>query len=179
MTTLLPTVTIQPAPHPVPRIHRAGFPLSHPYVEQCWGSIVGPSSVLLLRRLEWLWHESVPAVLPLGDLGARLGLGPGSGRHSRVRHTIDRLAALGLADWTTEPTHLNVYTEVPPLSDRVLRRAPEVTRSLHDRFLSAHIEELARGADAATGISPDPAALMAQRLQRLELASPAGPALSL
>lgn len=37
-------------PHPEPRIRQVGFSLDHPYVEQCWTPVLGPTSVLLLRR---------------------------------------------------------------------------------------------------------------------------------
>jgi hypothetical protein len=57
--------------HAVPhrKVRRVGFPLDDPYVEQVWAAVIGPSALLVLRRLPVLWLEREPAVVDLRELG--------------------------------------------------------------------------------------------------------------
>ena len=61
---------------PQPQGAAVGFALDDPYVEQVWVGVIGPSALLVLRRLPVLWHEREPAVVDLSELGQSLGLGP-------------------------------------------------------------------------------------------------------
>ena len=79
-------------PHPDAQVRRLGFDVAHPYVEQCWGAVVGPSSVAILRRMPVLWTQQEPALLPSDALAQTLGLGPGTGQHGRFSRALDRLA---------------------------------------------------------------------------------------
>lgn len=56
-------VRLHAVPHPSAPVRQAGFPLDHPYIEQCWASLIGPTSVLLLRRLP-VWCQSRHTQLP-------------------------------------------------------------------------------------------------------------------
>jgi len=51
-------LTFTPVNHPNRQVRRVGFDLSDTYVEQCWSAVIGPSAVVLLRRMPELWrHE--------------------------------------------------------------------------------------------------------------------------
>ena len=54
-------LTFTPVEHPNPQVRQVGFDLEHPYVERCWSAVVGPSSMLLLRRVAALWVDDAPA----------------------------------------------------------------------------------------------------------------------
>ena len=149
------SVEVHPAPHPKLEVHRAGFPLDHPYIEQCWTPVLGPSSVLLLRRMPWLWREATPAQVDIGELGAQLGLGRGDGRHSPIGRTMERIVRFRFANWSA-PGALDVFTEVAPLPQRHLDRVPRWCVDRHEQLLSAHLDDLARRADVITPAAVPP-----------------------
>ena len=87
--------TVELSPLFDPTLDRVGFPLDHPYIERVYCSVLGPSSVLPLRRAGELFAERNGAVTV--DLSRSLGLGgrPDAddvGRNAQLRRTIDRLA---------------------------------------------------------------------------------------
>jgi hypothetical protein len=151
------------APHPDPHVRQAGFPLTDPYVEQCWSAVAGPSTVMLLRRLPVLWAKQEPLKLHAGELGSMLGLGPGTNPNSRLVRTLDRAVRFNLATWDEPGAALSVYTEVGPLTPRQLERAPEWTREAHQRLLVAHLHEL-----ATQTAGPNRASELVERLDRLQ-----------
>jgi hypothetical protein len=54
--------------------------------------VVGPTPVLLLRRLPEEWQRAEPARVDLDDLSRRLGLGGfGGGSRSKTWRTVERL----------------------------------------------------------------------------------------
>ncbi len=156
---------LNPVPHPTPQVHRAGFSLEHPYLERCWAPIIGPTSVLLLRRASALWREQAPASVDVGELSASLGLGSGTGRSSPLCHTLERVVRFGVAAWSG-PGELDVYTEVPPLSPRRLDRVPVWTARQHHQLLTHHLADLAQQA-SAPAVAPEPISMTA-RLDRLQ-----------
>jgi hypothetical protein len=149
------TVIIHPAGHPDARVHRAGFSLDDPYLERCWLPVIGPTSVLLLRRLPQLWHQDPLIGVAVEDLAVVLGLGRGTGRNSPVWRTIDRLCRFNFAARLTD-NEVEVYTEVPPLSRRMLESLPPSIGAAHDQLLTAHLERL--GLTATPPARPSPAA---------------------
>ncbi|MGH9030535.1 MAG: hypothetical protein ACRDZV_00270 [Acidimicrobiia bacterium] len=162
---------VHAAGHPVPAVHRAGFSLDHPYVERCWAPILGPSSILLLRRMPDLWKQAPTVAVPLDELARSLGLGAGTGRNSPMWRTLERVVTFRFAAWSGE-RELDVYTEVPPLSPRHLDRVPESTRTRHEELLGAHLDGLAAATGTAASIDARPAR-MADRLDRLQAVAPA------
>lgn len=133
---------LEAAPHPLPAVRQAGFPLDHPYVEQCWAPVVGPTSVLLLRRLPLLWRQSLTADVDPAELAASLGLGHSTGRNGPLHRTLDRLVRFRFAS-EVGPSTFEVFTEAPPLAARQLDRLPAWTRTRHESLLSTHLERLA------------------------------------
>lgn len=156
--------------HPDPVVARAGFPLDHPYVEQCWAPALGPSAVLLLRRLPDAWRQHAPAVLEVDELARSLGLGAVSGANSRFGRTLERIVQARFAEWTVPGETLSVYAEVRPLGERTLDRAPTSTRATHERLLGEHLDRLAQPPP-----SPGTGAVVADitaRLDRLQQPDP-------
>ena len=158
MTPTTDVIVVHATAHPVAKIHRAGFPLDHPYVERCWAPILGPSSVLVLRRMPELFKGSADPFVHLDELGRGLGIG-GTGKHSVIRRTIDRLVSHRFAAWSS-PGELDLYTEVPPLSAARLERVPDFVKRDHDALLGNHLDALAA--------SPPPTTDLVARLNRLQ-----------
>ena len=155
-------LNLMPVEHPDPRVQRIGFDLNDPYVELCWGPVVGPTATLLLRRLPVLWIERVPAVITHGELSRSLGLGASSGKSSRLMHSIDRLVRYRLARWEGDHT-LEVYRQAPGLEHRQVARLPDWSVRAHERLLDHHIQAF-EGRDATA----DKVATITARLDRLQ-----------
>lgn len=150
MTDSNDVIVVHATAHPVAKVHRAGFALDHPYVERCWTPVIGPSSVLVLRRMPELFKGSADPFVHLDELGRGLGIG-GTGRHSAIRRTFDRLVQFRFASWSG-PGELDLYTEVPPLSSSRLERVPDFVKRDHDTLLSAHLDHLALPVPLATDL---------------------------
>ena len=158
-------------PHPDARVRRLGFDLTHPYVEQCWGAMIGPSGVAILRRAPVLWTAAEPARVPAGELARSLGLGSGTGVHGRFPRALGRLVAFRFAEWVDDGRGLGIYTEVPPLGPKQVARLPEWCQAAHDRLLGAHLDAIAAG--STTPMTSPPAAVsITARLDRLQHSTP-------
>jgi hypothetical protein len=175
------SLEVHPAPHPKLEVHRAGFSLDHAYLEQCWTPVLGPSSVLLLRRMTALWREAAPATVDVAELGAQLGLGHGGSKHSPIARTIERVVRFRFASWSA-PGVLDVYTEVSPLPPRQLERVPRWCVDRHEELLSRHLAELGRHAGVVRPAAPaspfrvtDAAERMSRQLNEFALARMATP----
>jgi len=156
-------LTFTPVDHPDARVQRLGFDLADPYVEQCWGPVIGPSATLLLRRMPTLWTERVPATITHEELARSLGLGAGTGTNSRLVHAIDRAVRFGFATWHDEGRSLDVRLKAPGLDPHRLQRLPEWTRQAHERLLDAHVRHVVGLEDTAPKV-----AAMTARLDRLQ-----------
>ena len=136
------TSQFTPVDHPDARSRRIGFDLTDPYIERCWSAVIGPSSTLLLRRLPTQRIARVPADIDAGELSRSMGLGAGAGERSRLAPTLERLVNLGLARPAADRAGLDVYRQVPPLTQRQLARLPEWTRDAEERLLGAHLTQV-------------------------------------
>lgn len=137
-------LTIHAVPHRNPQVQRVGVPLDHPYVEQCWAPILGPSSVLVLRRVAVLWEHADPAEVPISELARSIGLGKGTGPNSPIRHTLDRLERHGFLRRGHDGL-VTVATTVGPVSERQMDRLPEWSRQRHEVLWGRHLDSLATG----------------------------------
>lgn len=136
-------IRLHGVPHPQPQVRQVGFPLDHAYIEHCWAPVIGPTSVLLLRRLPIMWREGMTAEIDSAELAQSLGLGNSTGRNGTMQHTLDRLERFRFASFSG-PDDLEVFTEAPPVSSRHLERLPAWTVKRHEHLLGAHLDELAR-----------------------------------
>jgi len=130
-----------------PVVEARGFPVTSIYTEAVLLPILGPSTVLCLRRL-----GSLAAGRPDGtevdtaQLARDLGLGDGLGRHSQITKTLDRLCQFGMARWSS--AGLEVRTAIAPVPERHLRRLSPELVGLHHCMLRESAE---RGAGAIPG----------------------------
>ncbi len=113
-----------------------GHDLRSDYVERFWLGVLGPATVLMLRRFARGFAERPDGfrVHPV-DTAAALGLGRGTGRSSIIGRTIDRACQFGAAR-VEAPDQLAVRSMLPSLTDRQLARLPEPVRRAHDRWES-------------------------------------------
>lgn len=142
------TVRFHAASHPAPLVRRAGFALDHPYLEQCWAPAIGPTSVLLLRRIPQLWQDDLAPVIASDELAASIGLGRSHGRNGALWRTLERIVRFRFAT-VSGPGELDVFTEVPPLRQVELERLPAWNRRRHNELLGAHLDRLAELQQAA------------------------------
>lgn len=131
-------------------MRRDGFPLDHPYLEQCWGPILGPSSVAFLRLMPRLWNIAEPARVTVGELASGLGLGARPG----LARTLERLGQFGFAQQLTD-VDFGVHTEIPVLPRRYLERLPGWVVQAHHQMTA----ERRRAVDAMASPAPGVAEL--------------------
>ncbi len=134
-------ITIRPWPDPV--IDTIGHDARSSYVERFWLPTLGPTSVLLLRRIaDRLDREPDGFTMPIAETSKALGLGDRRGASGPLPRTFARLGQFKLATEATES--LWVRRNLPPVSAKHLRRLPESLQRAHERQAEAE-----RGAPAA------------------------------
>jgi hypothetical protein len=130
-------LTVRPWPDPV--LDALGHDARSAYVEQFWLAIIGPSSLLLLRRLAGrLEHQPDGFDIDPAQWAAELGLGARGGQHGPFWRSIERACRFGLAQ-RTGPV-LMVRRKLPPLTSRQVRRLPEHMRPAHNQWQAAQLE---------------------------------------
>lgn len=155
-------LVLRAAAHPDRTVHRFGFDLDHPYLEQCWTPILGPAAIILLRRTTGLWRHTEPARTTIGELAGEIGLSPAT-----MRRVLHRVHLFGFATPIDDAGVIDIYSTAAPLAQRHLNRVPASTVRTHHQLLSEHL---------AHAVEPAPVAI-AQRLDRLQQ-QPAAPGLS-
>ncbi len=111
-----------------PLVEALGHDARSGYVEHFWLPVLGPSTVLLLRRLAGRLEASPDGLaLGLAETSRSLGLGERVGRNSSFVRTIARTVEFELAR-LVGPTRLAVRTVLPPLPRRYAVRLPEGLR---------------------------------------------------
>jgi hypothetical protein len=113
-----------------PIVEACGFPVNSIYTETVLLPILGPSSVLCLRRLgAWATVNPDGTLVDTRQLAGDLGLGDGMARNSPIARTLNRLCQFGMAYWHEE--ELSVRTAVAPLPERQLHRLSAPILELH------------------------------------------------
>ena len=109
-----------------PVVETRGFPVKSIYTETVLLPILGPSTVLCLRRLgSWAAARPIGTEVDTRQLARDLGLGDTLGRHSPMTRTLGRLCQFGMAQWSGG--ELAVRTVVAPVPEHQLRRlSPEL-----------------------------------------------------
>ncbi|KAA0233626.1 MAG: hypothetical protein JJLCMIEE_03229 [Acidimicrobiales bacterium] len=139
-------ITVLPWSDPV--IDLKGFDPRSTYVERFWLSVIGPSTLLLLRRFARGFDEHRDGfAIDLADTAVALGLAPREGRNSPFVRALHRSEQFGLARFADHRT-LKVRRRVPPLTRRQVQRLPEPVQRSHARWLEA---ELRRSHNAESG----------------------------
>lgn len=123
------------------RTERLGHAVDGEYVETFWLPILGPSSILALRRLSrWLTTSPDGITVPLATLSACLGLGHGTGRHAAIVRTLGRLADFHLA--TIDHDRYLIAPSVQLLPQRLLRRLPPGLLTAHEQLIQGSTREI-------------------------------------
>lgn len=119
-----------------PLVDRHGYDPRSPYVETFWLPVLGPSTILLLRRLAGLLDVAPDGFdLDLDDTAAALGLGGRSGRHAPFQRTLERCITFAMAERLADT--VAVRRHLPPLARRHLTRLPPSLQEQHDLALAA------------------------------------------
>jgi hypothetical protein len=109
---------------------RHGFDVRDAYVERYWLPILGPSCVLVLRRLADVLEQSPGGLeVRLGALARSIGLGSGTGRCSPIVRTLTRLDDFGFAHAAWD--HYAVRVTTPSLRRSQVRLLPDFLAELH------------------------------------------------
>ncbi len=163
-----------------PLVDRHGHDPRSPYVETFWLPVLGPSTVLLLRRLAGLLDAAPDGFdLDLDDTAAALGLGGRTGRHAPFQRTLERCLAFAVAERVGDT--LAVRRHLPPLARRHLVRLPSSLQDCHELAVAARREQTGRAgvpavgddprsADASTGPAPAPPGPADPRVRARQLA---------
>ena len=122
---------------PDPLIDRLGHDPRSAYVEQFWLSVLGPSTVWLLRHwANMLDHQPDGAEIDLALAARRLGLGHKGGRNSPLARSIIRACRFGAAR-APGGGRLGVRRRLPPLNRCQIQRLPEELQLRHQEYLDA------------------------------------------
>jgi hypothetical protein len=136
---LFPTSALLVRPWPDPVIDQVGFDPRSPYVERFWLGILGPSTVLLLRRIANDLEANPSGFdLDLTETARALGLGGKGGKSSPFMRTIDRCCQFGAAQRLSETT-MQVRRKLAPLNRSQVSRLSDALQDEHRRWQEVQI----------------------------------------
>ncbi len=123
---------------PDPVLDKLGHDPRSGYVERYWLSILGPSCLLLLRRLA-AEIERVPDGFELDTVqwALELGLGMKGGRNGPFWRSIERGCRFGAAQ--RNGSLLAVRRRLPPLTVRQVERLPPRLQRSHQEWVEARM----------------------------------------
>ena len=125
-----PSIAVRPWPDAV--VDDIGHDPRSAYVEPFWLSLLGPTSVLLLRRLaNELEQQPAGFDLLVEDTARALGVGTKGGRSSPFARTVQRLCQFGLAHLDDPGDVLLARRKIPPLNRGQIVRLPAALQLLH------------------------------------------------
>lgn len=113
----------------VPHSREQWWPVNSDYVQLLWLPILGPSSIVLLQRLDLLIGSSEKISISASELARSLGLGCTPSRGSLLQRSIDRCRDFHLIRELI-PGIIEVPRELPPLTPRQFKRLPESLQTL-------------------------------------------------
>jgi hypothetical protein len=115
-----------------------GFPLGHPYIEHVYAGVVGPTSVLVLRRADLLFRAFPNGIeIDPSEFAQSFGIGNSTGPNGMLFRTFDRLHRFRLATWDANYGTLDIPLEARPVRPAMLARLPESTQAVHRSLLSS------------------------------------------
>lgn len=115
--------------------HPRGYDPRHPYVEQFWLGILGPSAIWLMRRLA-VAFDTWPDGFELDRRFTAGAIGIADhGRQSPFARTVLRLSQFGLI--RSQGFGLHVRRTLPPLTARQVAQLPAPLREAHQQWLAA------------------------------------------
>ncbi|MEL6980968.1 MAG: hypothetical protein AAFO29_00945 [Actinomycetota bacterium] len=139
---------------PDPVLDQLGHDPRSGYVERFWLPILGPSCLLLVRRMAAELERQPDGFEIESTLWAReLGIGMKGGQHGPFWRAVERACRFGAA--RRNGPRLALRRRLPPLSARQVQRLPESLRAEHDQWVSARLERPRRA--TVTQWTPRPA----------------------
>ena len=133
------TLTLTPWTDPI--IDTLGHDPRSEYVERFWLPTLGPTTLLLLRRLATAFDRSPDAVtLDVAELSQSLGLGVREGPSSPLFRSVDRLIQFDLAV-LMKPGHYAVRRNAPPVNRRHMHRLPLSLQREHEAWVDTQLGE--------------------------------------
>ena len=133
------TLTLTPWTDPI--IDTLGHDPRSEYVERFWLPTLGPTTLLLLRRLATTFDRSPDAVtLDVAELSQSLGLGVREGPSSPLFRSVDRLIQFDLAV-LMKPGHYAVRRNAPPVNRRHMHRLPLSLQREHEACVDTQLGE--------------------------------------
>jgi hypothetical protein len=122
-------------------IDARGYDPRSEYAEWFWLSVVGPSTIWLLRRFAATFdHRPEGFELEVDECAAALGLNGGSGQHATLLRTLRRACQFQLARRIDRDT-VQVRRRVPPLTRSQVMRLPSSLRVAHDDWMRRELAE--------------------------------------
>ncbi len=129
-----------------PLIDRLGHDPRSGYVEKFWLSVLGPSTVWLLRHCaDVLDQQPDGAQIDLAIAARRLGLGHKGGRNSPMARSILRACRFGAAR-AAGSGRLEVRRRLPPLNRGQIQRLPTELQRQHQQ----HVDSPLSNSDTGT-----------------------------
>jgi hypothetical protein len=135
---LIETIAVRPWTDPV--IDTLGHDPRSLYVETFYLPSLGPTTLLLLRRLAACFEDHPEGTeLPVAETSQSLGLGAREGRNSPLWRSLMRLVQFDLA--REDDQALAVRRLVPPVNRRHIRRLPLHLQQAHAEWAMARLNE--------------------------------------
>ena len=135
------TPTLAVAPWHDPVLEAVGHDPRSGYVERFWLPILGPSTLLLVRRItSELDRQPDGFDLDLEDAARGLGLSLRGGPSGPFFRALGRTAQFHITK-ATGPTTLMARSRIQTLSHRQLERLPDSLRAEHGRWIADHDAE--------------------------------------
>ncbi|HEX2382847.1 MAG TPA: hypothetical protein VHI95_09440 [Acidimicrobiales bacterium] len=125
-------------PWPDSVIDEVGHDPRSAYVERFWLGVLGPSSVVLLRRLAAELETSPSGfTLPLEDTARTLGLGTRGGRNSPFLRTVTRCSQFRLVHFDERTATILARRKLPPLTRGQVGKLPEHLQCEHEEWMAS------------------------------------------
>jgi hypothetical protein len=117
-----------------PVLDKLGHDIQSIYVERFWLPVVGPSALLLLRRLDADLKDrpadhSDDLEIRTAEVALELGLGMKGGRHGPFWRALERACRFGAG--TRNGRTLALRPKLPPLTARQVERLPPTLQLAH------------------------------------------------
>jgi hypothetical protein len=117
-------------------VEERGYEASSLFVELFWLPVLGPSAIVLFRRLNLLLKSRPEGiVLEMDVLARELGLGTATTKHSPLRRAISRLVRFGLAERSASG-QIAVRRAAGPLPQHLLNGLDSVLQEAHRSLIS-------------------------------------------
>ena len=117
-------------------VEKLGYRMDSDYVEDFWLPSVGPTTLLLARRLFNLERRGFTTI-DVDELAPQLGL-HGHGRNSPLIRSIRRMHSFGLAVIIERDDSIivGIRSHLAPLTTRQHERLPELLKTQHTTFIN-------------------------------------------